>query len=270
MTRMFSGNIAITEIRLNKRSLIIWTSILVIVILTYLGSFTFMKEMNVGEMIEGYPDLFTTGLGMSPEMFDDVNWYHGGLVMLYSLLLASIYAMMLAGSMISRESDLGTVEFLYTRPLTRTTVMLSKVVAFVVMMLLLWVVAYIVSAVLGRVWVAPGEFDLRAQLLVHLKGFLACLAAGGLAFALAPLSNRVQGTTSIAIGLGFAFFIFNSLAGLYEQLRFLKYVSIQYYANLTGTATGELFIPGLIALPLIFVAGVASGVILLNRKDFVD
>jgi len=122
---MFSLNIIFTEIRLNKRSLLIWTVILAIVILVYLGTFTFMEKMNVVEMIEGYPDIFTIGLGMGPDMFGDVNVYHGGLVMLYGLLLASIYAMMLAGSMVSRDSDLGTVEFLYTRPLTRTTVLLS-------------------------------------------------------------------------------------------------------------------------------------------------
>jgi len=265
---MFNLNISLTEIRLNKRSLLIWTIVVVIVILIYLSSYTFMEEMNVVEMIEGYPEIFTTGLGMGPEMFGDVNAYHGGLVMLYGLLLASIYAMMLAGGMVTRDPDIGTVEFLYTRPLTRTAVMLSKVLSFLLMMIFLWVVAYLVSAALGWGWVAPDEFDLRAQFMVHLMGLLACLAAGGVAFALAPLFNRVQGTTSVAIGLGFAFFIFNSLGNMFEQLGFLKYNSIHYYADLTGAASGEAFITGLIVLPVVFVVGVAIGILLLNRKDF--
>lgn len=267
---MFSLNIIFTEIRLNKRSLLIWTAVLAIVILIYLSSFTFMEEMNLVEMIEGYPDIFTTGLGMGPEMFGDVNVYHGGLVMLYGLLLASIYAMMLAGSMVSRDSDLGTVEFLYTRPLTRTTILLSKVLSFLIMMLFLWVVAYLFSAIIGRFWVAPNEFDLGAQLLAHLMGLLACLAAGGVAFAVAPLINRVQGTTSVAIGLGFAFFIFNSLGNMYDPLRFVKYLSISHYADLSGASSGQVSVAGLIILPLVFLAGVAIGTALLNRKDFTD
>jgi len=267
---MFSLNIIFTEMRLNKRSLLIWTSILAIVIFVYLSTYTFMEEMNVVEMIEGYPDIFTTGLGMGPETFGDVNVYHGGLVMLYGLLLASIYAMMLAGSMVSRDSDLGTVEFLYTRPLTRTTILLSKAISFLVMMLFLWVIAYFFSAAIGRIWVAPDEFDLGAQLLAHLMGLLACLAAGGVAFALAPLINRVQGTTSVAIGLGFAFFIFNSLGNMYEPLQFLKYLSINYYADLTGASSGQASVVGLIVLPLVFLFGVAIGIVLLNRKDFTD
>jgi ABC-2 type transport system permease protein len=267
---MFSSNITFTEIRLNKRGLFIWTTVLAIVILIYLSSYTFMEEINMVEMIEGYPEIFTTGMGMSPEMFGDVNSYHGGLVMLYGLLLGSIYAMMLAGGMVSRDSDLGTVEFLYTRPLTRTSIMTSKVLSFLVMTLFLWVIAYLISVALGWGWVAPDVFDLRAQLLVHLMGFLACLAAGGISFAVAPLINRVQGTTSLAIGLGFAFFIFNSIGNMYEQLGFLNYLSIHHYADLTGASAGQVPVTGLIVLPLVFIAGVAIGILLLNRKDFAE
>jgi putative exporter of polyketide antibiotics len=60
---MFNGNIIRAELKLNRRSLMIWVFVLIIVILIYLGSFTFMEEMNVTEMIEGYPEIFTTGLG---------------------------------------------------------------------------------------------------------------------------------------------------------------------------------------------------------------
>lgn len=265
---MLNANVSRTEFMLNGRSLLVWTLIIIAVIGVYLGSYTFMEELDLVEMIEGYPEILTTGLGMSPEMFGEVNLYHGGLVMLYALLLASIYAMMLAGTMITRDSDLGTVEFLYTRPLTRTAIMFSKALSFLVMMVLLWAAAYLASAALGRLFIAPDRFDLEAQLLVHVMGLLACLAAGGIAFFLSPLINRVQGSTSLAVGLGFAFFILNSLGAFYEQLDFLRYLSIHYYANLSGAAGGETFAVGIIVLISVFGAGVVGGVILLNRKEF--
>ncbi len=265
---MLNGNISSMEINLNRRSLLIWTFIVVVVILVYLGSFTFMEEPEFVEMIEGYPDMLPSGLGMSPEMFDDVNLYHGGLVLLYVLLLASIYAMMLAGGLVTRDVDLGTVEFLYTRPFPRNVILLSKVFSFLVMMTLLWITAYLASIAIGLMWVAPGDFDVYDQFMAHLMGYLACLAAGGIAFAVSPLLNRVQGSTSLAIGLGFAFFLLNSLASMYEQLEFLKYLSIHYYADLTGAAGGEPFITGIIVMPVVFVAGIVIGTIFLNRKEF--
>jgi len=265
---MVNWNISQNEIGLNRRGLLVWSLVIAIVILIYLGSYTFMAEMDMVEMIEGYPDAIIAGMGMSPEMFVDVNLYHSGLVMLFGLLLAGIYAMSLAGGMVSRDSDLGTVDFLYTRPVRRATIMLSKVLSFLLMMVILWIIAYLVSVAVGLFWVAPGQFDLEGQFLAHLMGFLACLAAGGIAFALSPLIDRVQGTTSLAIALGFAFFLFDGLASMYEQLKFLRFLSIHYYADLTGAAAREPFVTGMIVLPAVFAAGVIGGILLLKRKQF--
>lgn len=265
---MFNGNISTTEISLNRRGLLTWTLIVIAVILLYLGSFVFMEDLGMVEMVEDYPDAFTAGLGMTPEMFADVNLYHGGLVLLYVLLLASIYSMMLAGGMITRDVDLGTVEFLYTRPVSRPVILVSKASSFLVLITLLWIATYLVSIAVGGFWVAPAIFDIYTQFAAHLMGYLACLAAGGIAFALAPLLDRTQASTSLAIGLGFGFFLLNSLASMYGQLDFLKYLSLHYYADLSGAAAGEPFITGMVVLPAVFVAGVAVGAALIRKKDF--
>jgi len=265
---MVNWNISQNEIGLNRRGLLVWSLLIATVILIYLGSYTFIVEMDMVQMIEGYPEVIISGLGMSPEMFVDVNLYHGGLVMLFALLLASIYAMILAGGLVSRDSDLGTSDFLYARPVPRTTIMLSKVFSFLLMMVILWIIAYLVSVAVGLFWVAPGQFDLEGQFLAHLMGFLACLAAGGIAFAFSPLVDRVQGTTSLAIALGFAFFFLDGLAAMYEQLNFLRFFSIHYYADLTGAVAREPFVTGIIVLPAVFIAGVIIGTLLLNRKQF--
>ncbi len=265
---MLNWNISTTEISLNRRGLLVWALIIIIVILVYLGSFTFLETPGLVEMIEGYPDVLITGLGMSPEMFADVNLYHAGLVLLYVLLLASIYAMMLAGGMVTRDVELGTVEFLYTRPVPRAAILVSKAFSFLVLMTLLWIATYLASTAVGSFWVAPAIFDLYGQFTAHFTGYLACLAAGGIAFALAPLLERTQASTTFAVGLGFAFFLLNSLSAMYGQLQFLKYLSLYYYADPAGAAAGEPFIEGMIVLPAVFIAGVAAGAVLIKRKDF--
>ncbi len=266
---MINGNISRTELRLNRRSLVIWILIVVAVIVVYLGSYTFFDDMDVVEILTGYPDMLISGMNMSPEMFENVNSYHAGMVMLFGLLLSAIYAMMLAGLMISRDADIGTVEFLYTRPVTRTVIMVSKVWSFLVLMIIFWVTTYLAAAGVGGFWVAPGHFDLLAQLYVHLSAFLACLAAGGVAFALAPLFNRVQGTTSLAIFAGFAFFFLNGLGAMFDRLDFLRYLSLFFYADLVAASTGSPYFSGMIVLGAVFVAGVLIGLVLLNRKDFI-
>ncbi len=266
---MINGNICSVEINLNRRGLVAWSFTVSAVILVYLGSYSFIVNSGVVGLIEILPEAITTALGLRPETFSDVNIYHGSQVLLYVLLLASIYAMRLASGLVTRDIDLGTVEFLYTRPLMRRTILLSKAIAFLVMMTLLWIVAYLVSSAVGVLWVAPGEFDLFNQFAAHLKGYLACLAAGGIVFALSPLLDRVQSSRTLAVVLGFAFFILNSLSSVYDQLGFLKFFSIYYYADISGAASGELFVAGAVVCAVLFVSGALTGAFLMDRKDFI-
>lgn len=265
---MINYNIVYTEIGLHQRGLAFWTAIICFFTLLYLGSFSYMAELDITVMLEEYPPLLTTGLGMTPELFSDVNLYHGGLVMLYNLFVAVIYAMILAGTMLVRDWDLGTVEFLYTRPVTRLTILLSKGLAFLVLVALQWIIIYLVGVALGLLWVAPGQFNVAVQFYVHLAGFLASLAAGGLAFALAPLFERMATATGAAVALGMLFFMINGLASLYEKLAFLRYLGVYHYASLTGAAAGEPNTAGLLLLAVYFLAGLALAAHSLNNKEF--
>lgn len=265
---MINWNISSTEIDLARRSLLLWGLIISVVVLLYLGSYTFIEEMNPVEMLESYPVILTKGMGMLPQVFENVNAYHGGMVMLYALLLGSIYSMVLAGGMICRDTDLGSAEFLYTRPVSRTVIMFSKALSFLMVTTVLWVMVYLVSVAVGGFWVSPAEFDLHAQALVHLACLLACLAAGGVAFALAPLFDRTQTTTTAAVVLGLVFFVLNGLPLVYERLAFVRYASIYYYANLAGTAAGQVFHAGMAVLAAVFLLGAAVGAVLLNRREF--
>ncbi len=265
---MFEWNICRAEIRMNMRSYITWTAIMLAVVFIYLGSYAWIEELSFDELMEGYPDMFTTGLGISPDAFGDVNRYWGSMLGFLGMLISSIYAMMLAGGLISRDPDLGTVEFLYTRPVKRSKIMLSKVAVFFLFITDLWLIVYIASIAVGMLYAAPGEFDPAVQGWVHLAGYLASLGAGGIAFAAAPFFDRVQSSTSLAIGLGLGFFMFNMVSNLVDSLGFLKYLSIHHYADVQGASAGEPFTVGLITLLGIFLAGTLIGVHFLNRKEF--
>lgn len=266
---MVNSNTFSTEINLNRRGLVAWSLAVSALIVVYLGSYSFIVSLGVVELLEFLPEAITTALGLGPETFRDVNTFHGSQVLLYVLLPASIYAMRLASSLVTRDIDLGTVEFLYTRPLMRRTIFLSKAVAFLVMMTLLWIVAYLVSSAVGVLWVAPGEFDLFNQFTAHLKGYLACLAAGGIAFSFSPFLDRVQSSRTLALILGLAFFVLNSLSKVFNQLDFLKFFSIYYYADTGGAASGDLFIAGAVVCAVLFAAGSLTGAFLMDRKDFI-
>ncbi|MDP2872053.1 MAG: ABC transporter permease subunit [Bacillota bacterium] len=264
---MFRQNVFRQELRLNRRSLIVWGIVTVIVIGVYLGFFPYMKDPDLIKALDAYPEAIKSALSLNAAMFGDVNRYHGGLVMLYVLLMLTIYSFMLAGGLVARDSDLGTAEFLYTKPVTRSQLMTAKVSAFLCVMLVLWTLTLAASTVVGLM-VAPGEYDIGVQLWIHVAGLLASLAAGGIAFAAAPFINRMQGTTSLGIGLGLGFFMIDAVSKMTKKLDALKYLGIHHYASLGDAAAGKPWVGGMLALLAIFAVGTALGYVGLNRKEF--
>ncbi|MEW6524644.1 MAG: ABC transporter permease subunit [Bacillota bacterium] len=264
---MIQSNVFLRELRLGRRSLIIWTGVVVLFVAIYLGFFPIMQDPDMAKVVEAYPEAIKQVFNLTGVMFTDVNLYHAGIVLPYILLLTSIFALMLAGSLVSRDADLGTAEFLYTKPVTRNQLLASKVSAFLVMLTLLWAITFVTSTIVGFM-AAGNQYRMGLQLPVHLAGLVATVAAGGLAFALAPFINQVQGTTYLGVGVGLGFFLLHALSGLSARLENLRYLTLYYYADFRGAATGEPFIAGMAALLAVFLAGTGLGFLFLNRKEF--
>lgn len=255
------------ELRLNRRSLYTWTAVTVLVVVVYLPFFPYMQDPEFARLLETYPEAIRDAFNLTGAIFADINFYHAGLTMPYLLALAGIYAAMTAGRLISRESDLGTAEFIFTRPVTRSRVLAAKIGAFLVLNLALWG-AICGAAVITGLVVDPGAFTVTRQLAVHLSGFLAALAAGGIALAAASFIDQVQGTATLGIALGLGFFIVDATSRLTERLAFLKYLNTFYYAGLEAAAAGKPFLAGLAVLAAVFIAGTGLSFVFLKRKQF--
>lgn len=260
-------HVARMELRLARRGLLIWTAVLVGVVALYLGLFESIQDPVMVEALKAMPESLLKALSVTPAMITDVNSYYGVYIMGYLVLLATIYGLMQAGSSVAREPDLGAVEFLYTRPVTRRQVMVAKIVAFVVAAVVLWVAILAVSTLVG--WAAAGDaYDLGRQRWTHLAGFCATLAAGGLGFALAPSFPRAQTAISAGVGVGLASFVLQALSQVTDRLRLIGYLSLQHYTALDRAAAGDPDGGGLIVLVAVFLVGTLVGTMILERKDF--
>lgn len=255
------------ELRLGRRGLLIWATVMVAVVGLYLGLFPYVQDPVMVEVLKAFPEALLEAFSFSPAAIADVNTYHGTYVMGYIVLLATIYGLMQAGGSVAREPDLGAVEFLYTRPVTRRKIMAAKVAAFALSVVILWLVIFAASTAVGFA-VAGDDYDLSRQAATHLAGLVATLAAGGVAFAVAPFLQRVQTATSLGVGIGLGSFVIHALSQLSDRLSFFRYFSLQYYTALDRAASGDPFVPGMLALLGVFLIGSVLGAMVLNRKDF--
>lgn len=259
MTRM--------ELRLARRGLLIWTTVLVGVVALYLGLFDSIQDPAMVEALKAMPESLLKAFSFTPAMIADVNSYYGVYIMGYLVLLATIYGLMQAGGSVAREPDLGAVEFLYTRPVTRRQVAVAKVAAFVVGVVILWVAIFAVSTLVG--WAVAGDaYDLGRQRWTHLAGLAATLAGGGVGFLLAPFFPRAQTAISAGVGVGLASFVLHALSQVADRLHPIGYLSLQRHAALDRAAAGDPDAAGLLVLVAVFLAGTLAGTMILERKDF--
>ncbi|QIA27739.1 ABC transporter permease subunit [Thermaerobacter sp. PB12/4term] len=260
-------HVARMELRLARRALLIWTAVLVGVVALYLSLFESIQEPVMVEALKAMPESLLKAFSFTPAMIADVNSYYGVYIMGYLVLLATIYGLMHAGGSVAREPDLGAVEFLYTRPVTRRQVTVAKIAAFVVAAVVLWVAILAVSTLVG--WAVAGDaYDLGRQRWTHLAGFCATLAAGGAGFVLAPFFPRAQTAISAGVGVGLASFVLHALSQLADRLRPIGYLSLQRYAALDRAAAGDPDVGGLLVLVAVFLVGSLAGTMILERKDF--
>jgi ABC-2 type transport system permease protein len=262
-----SINVIRKELRLGRRFFLIWGGVIIFILALYMPFFPYMQSPDYSKIFEGLPEEFLEAFNIRNIVFQDINYYYATLIMQYLLMLSAIFSATMAGRLISRESDLNTAEFLFTRPLTRINIMASKVAVFMMVNVLLWILLYALAVALGHA-TDPGEIDLKGQFFVHLSGFVAILAVGGIAFAAAPFINTVQGSTSLGIGLGLGFFLIDAMSKLTEKLSFLKYFNIYFYASFEDAVIGELYLSGLLLLLFVFILGTALGFFFLHRKEF--
>ena len=128
-------NILLHEIRQYSVSAIIWilslTSIVGLFILMYP---TFTANSDMYSVIENLPEVVRRLFGFSNEFSTFPSFFVISLQL--ATLGAAIQALTISIGVVSKEIQGKTAEFIYTKPITRTRILLEKLVATVIIVLL--------------------------------------------------------------------------------------------------------------------------------------
>ena len=106
------------ELILNLKSFIIWSICVLLFLSMYMLLYpTFANQMEtVEEMVANLPQEITDMLGINNINFSNIMDYFA-YVHQYILLAVSIQFMLMGANLLSREEDLGTINFLYAKPI---------------------------------------------------------------------------------------------------------------------------------------------------------
>lgn len=189
-----------------------------------------------------------------------------GNVFPFITLIGGIMALILGFGALSKEQRFKTTEFLLTKPRSRSSIYLQKIVSSVLVL----VVTQLVVA--GAAWliaqlVGAGEFSGRRFMMFW--GAFALIQFWLFAFAVAisQLIRRIKSTVAPALGLGFGFFIAATLGAILgdDTMRWLTpFRFIDYGQIVTDGTYDDLHVMYIVVGILVFLG---ASYLTYTRKD---
>lgn len=253
------------ELKQGSRTLAIWTASIGFLIAICLFLFPEMK----GEM-DGVSDIFAS-MGSFTAAFGMDRLNFGTLIGFYAVECGNIlglggafFASLIAVSALAKEEKERTAEFLLSHPVSRVSVISSKLAALVIQIVVMNAVIFALSAACIA---AIGEEPAWKEIcLLHLAYFLLQLELAGICFGISAFLRR--GSLGIGLGIAAMMYFLNIIANISEKAEFLKLITPFGYAEgadivSNGSLDGKLVLIGM-AFALV---GVAAAYWWYSRKD---
>lgn len=240
----------------NLKSLIIWTIIIGGYSLLMLSIFPqFAKDQEkMQQLLEAYPEGIAKAFGLHSLDLGSLIGFYGIEIYMMTTLLGSIFAAMLAGNIIAKEENEKTIEFLLSKPITRTQIITQKLLAVGVNILILNGVVAILT-VIGFQFTKDAEIPYDTFTLLVAATVLLHLTFAAISYALSTVMKKTRSIISVSLAIALGSYFLNVMAGVSEDLENVKYVSFFKYVDAAELVKNN-------AMDLLY-AGIMAAVILI-------
>lgn len=253
------------EMRSGRISLLIWCGVVsAMTMLTMLLYPSFKDQMDSISSIFTMMGPFTAALGLDVLPLGSAIGFYGIETGTMLAVGGTMFAAFTGIGMLAKEEGGHTAEFLLTHPISRSRVVLEKLLAMASLLL----VFNIISALIGWLcFVLIGEALTPCTfLLFHLTQFILHLEIGCICFGISAFARRTQ----IGVGLGIALLLYflSLIINMVDSVSFLRYVTPFSYAEASGIFTNGTVDGVLLGIGcFVMAAFVAAGFLKYNRKD---
>lgn len=242
-------NLFLREVKRNSASSIIWLVIMILVNAMMLASFGSVAEMaeNTETMLSQYPEEFAKAMNLDILQMTNILHFYASRSFLLVTILGSVYAMMLSSCIISKEESDRTIEFLISKPISRTSIVSSKLCCTIAYVTLFNIIFSISNYILLEIFKTE-DYNLKAFIFISIGAWLIHMIFAFLGLVLSAFSAKTKTNISISLGIVFIGYFLSIVVSLKEELSFFKYLSPFSYFN-----TKDLIINTTIQTPYIFI-----------------
>ena len=231
-------NVFLRELKANRKALIIWSISMFLGIASGMGKYTVYSTGGSSmELFNKMPYSLKALLGMGSFDVSKMSGYFA-MLFLYLEVTAAIHAALLGSNIIAKEERDKTTEFLIAKPLSRTTIITSKLLAALVNILTLNIVTLISSITLIAAY-NKGAAISGEIVLFMLSMFIVQLIFLSLGAVLASLIRNPKASGSLSVGIMLTSFVIAKITDLTDRLNFLNLLSPFKYFSYIDVVEGN-------------------------------
>ncbi|WP_186669779.1 ABC transporter permease subunit [Sporosarcina sp. BP05] len=259
-------NIFNREMRANRKSLIIWCVGILFIVGSGMAKYAALSNTgdSINKLMADMPSSLQALMGIGSLDLATVDGYFG-LLYLYLVIMASIHAAMLGATMISKEERDKTAEFLFVKPISRTTVITAKLGASIVIVIVFNLVT-LLSSIVFVDFFNTGD-SVTAEVALLMGGmFMMQLLFLFLSAAVAAFVKNPKLSIPISTGILLSTFIMSVGIDLKSNLEGLKYVTPFKYYEAKNLLHDGGFDEGFVVLSLLLMVGSILTTYIFYRK----
>ena len=243
------------EMKINFKSFVIWTSILIglflIVFLVYPSIINSENMEMMDEMMKMFPEEMLKAFNMDISSIDTAFGWLKTEGFVFVLLITGIYSGILGSNILLKEESDKTIEYLNSVPVTRKNIVINKILCGLLYIILMIAIIGIFNFIGLSL---SGEFDKKSYILLSITSLFTSIVIFAICLFLSTFTHKTKKTLGISLGIVFASYFLNIISEMGESTEFLKYISIFTLADIRNVIVNVSINPLMIALAIVITA----------------
>ncbi len=253
------------EMKTNFKSLLIWCLCVSGMGFICLLLFSSVKESMVG-MAESFASMgaFSEAFGMTQLSIATLAGFYATEVGTIHSLGGAMFAAIISAGMLSKEEDGHTSEFLFSLPISRLKVILSKWCSIVTNIVIFNVVSVCVYVL--AIYILGEEMPMREFFLYHIMQIIMQIEIAGICYGVSAFMKKNK--LGIGLGIVLLLYAYDLMARVVPDLSDYKIISPFSYANAADILSkGEISATGFIIGVVLLIISVCIAHIVYKKRD---
>ncbi|MFD6210197.1 ABC transporter permease subunit [Peribacillus sp. NPDC060253] len=216
-------NIFLKEMKYHRKSLIFWSIGVFLMVISGMTKYEAYSSsgQSINDLIADIPKSLRAVLGFSDLDLMKASGYYG-MLFLYLLLMATIHAVMLGATIIAKEERDKTSEFLFVKPVSRSKVITTKLLAAFTNIIIFNLATFLSSIILLGKYsdgeAVNGEIAILMAAMLFLQVLFMVIGS-----ALAAVKKKPKTAASVAAGILLLTYMLSIVIDLNENIEGLRY-----------------------------------------------